>query len=167
MSGFGQTTGVYYQSQSWINGRYGEFGDWACESELTKEDNILTLTQTPGRYRTRIALVMGRESCDLATFIAAKQQSSPVYLSDDYLVLAHSSTGFAPGQASLAGSEGYDLSVSWPRLAEVDGYQLNLIKDGVSYPLTVSNSDFVDGVYTVVDGYDPVSETFTPHTGFG
>ena len=147
LNGFGVTSAIYYQTQSWLNGSYGPATAWACHDKatLTANNNNLKLPLVSGRYQANVVAMMRNESCDLSTFEADSKFKSAVYTSNEFMVINHqalSSTDsslaqdtrtvpLGPGNTPVLAS--YDLKMHWPAVEGADAYQLTVLKDNVPY----------------------------------
>ena len=191
LNGFGSTSAIYFQSQSWTNGSYGALGPWQCHDKATlaANNNALKIPLVSGRYQLNVAAVMAKDSCDIAAFSAGDLTRSTTYTSNEFMVINHNQlactdgTGAAqnclqqdptidsPDAVSRSGEkDSYDMHLNWPVVEGVDGYGLVLTKDGVDYPRpTVPASEYhaASSHYLVEDTYNIANDTFSLYTGFG
>ncbi len=191
LNGFGVTSAIYYQTQSWLNGSYGPATAWACHDKatLTANNNNLKLPLVSGRYQANVVAMMRNESCDLSTFEADSTFKSEVYTSNEFMVINHqalSSTDsslaqdtrtvpLGPGNTPVLAS--YDLKMHWPAVEGADAYQLTVLKDNVPYTAfnNVTNpiplAELTGTQFTVKDLFFPGDTidtgTFTAYTGPG
>lgn len=184
---FGATSAIYYREYKWqgdaATGSYAAPGPWQCQDKATLSANSQNLKLTftdSGRYKYDVVAVMKKFDCDLAGFSADKLIASPVYSSNEFLVIKDDNLNVA--NASLEQStatyngklSSYDLRLKWQPIDGASSYQLALKKDHVPYYFDVTDSDYRAQLalnnrnyFEVKDQYDQTTSSFTPHTGFG
>lgn len=191
LDGFGTTSAIYYQRQSWSNGSYGAFGPWLCHDKATLagNNNTLKIPLGSGRYKLNVAAVMAKDSCDIVAFETGQLRRSPTYSTNEFMVindnelttanasLAQDTSSMTHGANNATILTKYDLHLNWPAIAGADAYQLNVIKDNVVYndfngvinPMPLANLSGTQ--FTVRDEFFPATNiedgTFTEYTGPG
>ncbi|MCJ8274023.1 MAG: hypothetical protein MJK04_32065, partial [Psychrosphaera sp.] len=176
----GQSSAVYYRVQDWVGdkatGGYDATDDWQCfdQTQLAANNNTLTLTNiTSGRYQVTASAVMesGAEICDVAAYKAGQFNSADATAPVEFMVINHTTldhTNINLAYLSQPNTAKYDLHARWLPVTGSDSYQLNLNRDAVDYALPIDADTYAQNTYYIVeDIYDELTDTFTPHTGFG
>ncbi len=184
---FGDTSAIYYRQYHWqgdaSNGSYATPSSWQCQDLATLKSNNLNLKlnfSDSGRYKYDVVAVMRNTACDLRAFAAGNLVASPIYSSNEFLVikddtLTLADSSLAQSTATHSGKlSSYDLRLKWLAIDGASSYQVALKKDHVPYYFNVTDSDYRSQLlinnrnyYEVKDQYDQATGTFTPYTGFG
>ena len=96
LNGFGATTKVYYQTRKWTDGvGYGPLSAWGCHDQATlaANGNQLKLALPQGRYQVQVTVIAREHLCDFSQFNNNFLVKSPVYTSNDFMMV---------GQGALA-----------------------------------------------------------------
>ena len=169
----GETSAVYYQVRKKNGANYETPSAWVCADVATikANGNKLNIALQPGRYSANIKAAMYTNGCGSTMENAEQDLLSDTFVTQDFLVFSHDTVASGNGAVTALtqpDSNKYDLRFDWPVSEGADKYKLTLTKNGVSHTFTIDGAAYAQvGHHVLVDQYNEMTESFTPHTGFG